>query len=727
MAKDRDLKNRLAVVAPALLEKDDWLQPLLSIDPGELAGSLAKELFQVGELALGAIQSGHIRAAVNWISLGLHCDQSATRASLGDAGTFRASKYRYRTKYLLEALSGINKAAPELSLTPEILGYLDSVKELTKLAPAVGEIDRSVRKFLNRNSQVCLKSILVRIDSFFMIGHQGDHIGSTDAISTYPVEELAEGASYLVHCIDEEIGIKGTHFRHIPEDQIAKGVFDKLIIKACKIRRYAEAEILVDAFNYQCVKSGRETIIGAPFPEFEKSIRLGYIQNLQARDQDRLMRDLAIQNGAVSVYAVADQFFDRLHDRVVKRVDNPVTRYTFQLPDVPPIRSMFSTDEITVEEDVYLREVGDFELVSSEELKNFTFPNGLTLLDLSKVHRLFMFLARLAMRQLSPMLEDEPVLAFRSLVPVFKEEVLKGLLEWCVERDQVEPILEYLSHRPGMGGVYDMQYRPLVYADNRYMVPLHIAGMTNWYRNVARDEGHRLIDDLETDAAERALAASLLAANCQHVEAGYETVFNKQRFEIDVVCRFGDYLFIFECKHPMLPCNAHELRTSYKHMRTGARQLDNIKSLLSDPGLEKELYRRLGWSCGPAKEIVTCIVSANGMFSGLRVNGHPVRRMAELSNMIRTGMMRTMQASVNVEDGQPIARTDEVVERRLWTAPILTPEFLSDYLQKDLLAHMLFDGMFEYEETFSLGEGRLTFVTYALDAEAVADAIAALP
>ncbi len=485
MAKDRDLKKRLAVVAPALLEKDDWLQPLLFMDPGELAGRLAKELFQVGELALGAIQSGHIRAAVNWISLGLYCDQTATRASLGDAGTFRASKYQYRTNYLFETLSGVNRAAPELSVTPEILGYLDSVAALAKLAPAVGDIDRSVRTFLKRNSQVCLKSILVRIDSLFMVRHQGDHIGSTEAISTYPVEELAEGASYLVHCIEEEIGVKGTHFRNIPEAKIAKGVFDKLIIKACKIRRYAEAEILIDAFEYRCTKSGRDTIIRAPFPEFEKSIRLGYIQNQQAHDQSRLMRDLAIRKGAVSIYAVADQFFDRLHETVVKRVENPVTRYTFQLPNVPPIRNMFSTDEITVEEDIYLREVGNFELVSQEEVKNFKFCNGLTLLDLSKVHRLFMFLSRLAMRQLAPMLEDEPVLAFRSLVPIFKEDVLKGLLEWCVKPKQVEPILEFLSHRSGMGGVYDMQYRPLVYADKHYMVPLHIAGMTNWYRNVA--------------------------------------------------------------------------------------------------------------------------------------------------------------------------------------------------------------------------------------------------
>lgn len=49
------------------------------------------------------------------------------------------------------------------------------------------------------------------------------------------------------------------------------------------------------------------------------------------------------------------------------------------------------------------------------------------------------------------------------------------------------------------------------------------------------------------------------------------------------------------------------------------------------------------------------------------------------------------------------------------------------YLQKDLLAQMLFDGMLGYEETFTLGGGRPTFLSYALDAEAIADAISALP
>ncbi|MDW9984267.1 hypothetical protein GOC06_26240 [Sinorhizobium meliloti] len=296
-----------------------------------------------------------------------------------------------------------------------------------------------------------------------------------------------------------------------------------------------------------------------------------------------------------------------------------------------------------------------------------------------------------------------------------------------MKADQVDAVLEFLSHRPGKHGVYDMQYRPIVHAQDYYLVPLHIAGMTNWYRNFARGEDHRLIDSLDTDAAERALAADLREANCSQVAEGFETVLNKQRFEIDVACRFGDYLFLFECKHPILPCNAHELRTSYKHMRTGARQLGAIKGLLADPQIEKEFYRRLGWACEFAEEIVTCIVSANGMFSGLRINGHPVRRMAELSNMIRTGVLRTMRGSMETNDGRPMVRTDEVVERTLWTGPTLTPEFLREYLQNDPLSKMLFNGMLEYEQTYSLEEGRLTFVRYALDGEAVASAIAALP
>ncbi|MGO4319608.1 hypothetical protein, partial [Agrobacterium sp. MCAB5] len=200
-----------------------------------------------------------------------------------------------------------------------------------------------------------------------------------------------------------------------------------------------------------------------------------------------------------------------------------------------------------------------------------------------------------------------------------------------------------------------------------------------------------------------------------------------QKIEIDVVCRFGNDLFLFECKHPVLSCNVHELRTSYKHMNHAAYQLDRLMNLLCEPAIEKEFYRRLDWPVGPSDTIVTCIVSGNGMFSGLRVAGHPVRRLPELVNMIRTGVIRTISASVENDGGLPTVAKEELVERCLWEGQSLTPAFLRTYLEDDRVSSMLFDAMFEYEQIFALDEWRLSFVSYALDIEAAAAAVENLP
>ncbi|MCR9196252.1 MAG: hypothetical protein NXH88_16045 [Hyphomonas sp.] len=710
-----------------MLTTDIWLPTLMTMDRASLFEKLRRELFQVGDLVLLAITLGKTQQAVNWLALGFFCDQSISREALATSGALRASKYHYRTQHLLKTLFALEAAAADLSLSTNVLRYLDSMKLLAKLAPAVGHMDHTLRRFLKRNADTALKSVVARMDALFMIAHEADPTGSTNDIASYPREELAEGASYIIHCIDEEVGIRDTHFGMTLETKIMRGTFDKMLVKACKIRRHSDAELLVDAFDYHCSLDGRTILVSAPTPELEKSIRLGYVQDEQSRDQGRLMRAKSVEQGAPSVFAIADQFFDRFHERVVQRLDVPISRYTFHLPDVPPIRALFEGDAVTVEEEFYFREIVDTEQVTWEELKRFEYRPGLTLLEFSKVHRLFLFIARLAMRQLSPLLDDDPVLAYRSLVPVFKEKDLKRLLGWCVEEGHIDDVLDFLSWKPGTAGIYDLQYKPILRGDDYYLVPLHITGMTNWYRNLVRSGKCRLIDSLDSDAAERAVAANLREAGCEHVKEGYETVLEGQRIEIDVISRYGNVLFLFECKHPVLPCNVYELRTSYKHMRKGAQQLGRIKDLLSDPAVEKELYRRLGWQVGPSEQIATCIVSGNGMFSGLRVDGHPVRRLPELSNMIRTGVIRTMTASVDSNYDGPTVRTKDLVERNLWNGPTLTPEFLYQYLNEDRLSALLYSGMVEYKQTYSMGERKLSFVSYALDAQAVADAIVRLP
>jgi menaquinone-dependent protoporphyrinogen IX oxidase len=288
MAQERNLGNRLQLVAPELLTTDVWLPTLTTMDRASLSERLRRELFQVGDLALLAITLGQTQQAVNWLALGFFCDQSVAREALATSGALRASKYRYRTNHLLKALAALEAAAADLSLSTEVLEYFASMKVLAKLAPAVGHMDHTLRQFLKRHANTALKSVVARMDALFMIAHEADHTGSTKDIATYPKEELAEGASYIIHCIDDEIGIRDAHFGMALETKISRGLFDKMLVRACKIRRHSDAELLVDAFNYRCRLDGRTIVVSASTPELEKSIRLGYVQDEQARDQDRV-------------------------------------------------------------------------------------------------------------------------------------------------------------------------------------------------------------------------------------------------------------------------------------------------------------------------------------------------------------------------------------------------------------------------------------------------------
>src|ERR1700730_7684382 len=92
-------------------------------------------------------------------------------------------------------------------------------------------------------------------------------------------------------------------------------------------------------------------------------------------------------------------------------------------------------------------------------------------------------------------------------------------------------------------------------------------------------------------------------------------------------------------------------RTSYDQIRKAASQLTTVKELLAQKEVEAELYRRLGWALTPASEIITCIVSCNGMFPGLAIGGHPIRRWAELQNVIESGVISVGAVRFTQRDG----------------------------------------------------------------------------
>ena len=303
-------------------------------------------------------------------------------------------------------------------------------------------------------------------------------------------------------------------------------------------------------------------------------------------------------------------------------------------------------------------------------------------------------------------------------MPVFSVSQLERLFGWCLEKDAIGAAIGILSWASGTSETVDLQYRPILRAEQHYLTPLNTAGAINWYRNLAYTQRKRVIDLAEEEAASRALAATLSRVS-EQVRKGFETTLKGKKIEIDVLARLGDYLFVFECKHSLLPCNPHEMRTSYEHMKKAASQLTNIEGLLAQKDVELEMYRRLGWNLAPASEIIACIVSCNGMFPGLVIGGHPIRRWPELRNAVESGLVRFGAVRFTENESGMGVESEDLAERSLWDGPELTPGFLRKYIKEGFLRDAFYRAMVHVEPAYQFDKRKLVFSSFVLDMAAV--------
>ena len=705
----------LTHLIPELANARNWLPVILTLDKSTLRSKVPRRFVpQLEKRASAAIADLEHQAAVNYLSLGLHLHPLRMLDEVRRAGLFRGSKYDFRVTCLRRVLTALLTNAESLELQPEFISYFRSMRSLTEAAKGIFNLNEAVRRFIRRHQSVFLKTTVAVVDALFMTEHIPDISLSTDKWEHYPKEALAESASYLIHQFDNELGVKPNHFALLDEEALARGSYHRIIVDGCKIRAYLDAEILVDAFNFACRRTKRAVRIAPPNAEFEKSIRLGYIQQEQADIRDVFARHRAVRRGAPSIHQLANEFYDRFQKSIVQTLTKPIQRYAFVFPNTPEFTAFFRHDGLFVEEMGFLNDVMESELATWEEVRRFEIEDGVLLLDFVKVTRLLTFMRQIARRHLLPLLKTEPHMVYRSLVPVFDDRTLRTVLGCCLSADKIDPIVRLMSWEGGTAGLFDLQYRPLIRSSGRFLSPLNVASTTHWYRNLAYTEKRRVIQTIEEEAASRALA-DVLATACDLVKKTTEIDVDGERFEIDVLARFGSILFVFECKHPLLPCNVHELRTSYDHMKKGAATLTRVMKMLGREGRERELYRRLGWEVKEAKEIVTCIVSCNGMFPGLTIDGHPIRRWRELRNMIETGTVRMRRIDGDTAAAEGDDEEEDVQELTLWDGPAATPEFLRRYLRNDLLHKAVFSSMVDWERSYRLGKTKLTFSTFLLD------------
>ena len=646
------------------------------------------------------LEKGRVGRALNWVALGLYLDPSRMVARCKRDGLFRASKYNFQGNALARILERILQLQPILDLSAKDISYLRSVRSLLSLSPAVLQIRRFILRELKRRQKVALKSLVAKVDLLFLQPRQVDYELNCSDPRYYTTEQHAEALSLLVHNFWTLNGIEDKHFRLVDESGIEKGIYDQLLIAACKLRLYQEAEIWVDVFSYSVAIDGDTFHLTPGDSRLEQSIRLGYMQTenqknltIQKHFNEKAESRASVQEWAKSLYATHGA-------KLVQLLEEPIRRYVLMLPQAPILLEPFQSDNLFREDIANLGALAKVHYTDLETVPSFQLAESLTVLELLKIQRFLDFVRGLMAERLLPLLESSPRIAVRSLVPVFEKERLLEVLKLCVSEEAANTFLQIATYDHSKGQkVFDVQYQPVIQGVKKSLLPLNILCRSDLLRNLLYIQGVKVLENRDEDPMQRSLAETLqmrfstVAENTKLKVDGHE-------LEIDVVAIFERRLLVVECKNAFHPCGAHELRTSYDHILKAASQLDRLTNALRKVEVRNQLIKQLSGESGEVEEILTCIVTANRLFNGYQIGDHPVRQANEMMNMIVGGV-----ASFGEE------------EIRLWRDNDFQAEDLLDYLAGSTIQFELFDALEEICYRYEFGSSRMVVSSYALDVE----------
>ena len=617
-----------------------------------------------------------------------------------DFGLFRASKFGFNGESLRRVVGSILDVSDHLGVDPDTRRYLESQLSLLALAVGARRVYVSVVRELRKRRSGALKSLVVTVDRMFLVPRRADLEGDCSDPGSYAIEEHAESLSFLIHTLATIHPIEDRQFDIIDERGIEEGVYDNLLVAACKLRAYQEAEVLVDVFCYSASDEGDVVHLRPNDPVLEQSIRLGFIHS-EHQKLLSLLRDFEGDAEAVaSLQDLSKQVYNQLGTKIVRRREKPFARYALYSPDTDQVFEPFRAKRLFKEDVIYLDAVAREQYVRPEALLDFQLADGLTLFDIVKIRRLLNFLRELMAQKLLPLMESDAQVVNRSLLPVFRKDKLLDVLGKCVSEEAAQAFLRIATYdRTSSVGVFDVQYQPLIVGVDHYLVPMNVLCSSDLLRNLLYTQRKKIQDD-DPDSPMQRLVAKALRRRFVQVAEGAKLRVQGAMLEIDIVAVVQRRLLLIECKSPFHPCGVHELRTSYEHVLTAGKQLDRIRDALMDEEVSRRLYVSLKWDLGSVDEVLTCVVTGNRLFNGYRIGDHPVRPAYELINMLVGG---TIQIG-NEEFG-------------VWRKPEFEAQDLLDYLDGSTIHADVSGSFLDAARSYELGSATMKVWTYVLDGE----------
>ena len=263
---------------------------------------------------------------------------------------------------------------------------------------------------------------------------------------TTRLKNMLRRLSFLIYTFASHRIIDDGHFNLIDERGIEEGAYNRLLVAACKLRVYKEAELLVDVFSYVATDDTNVVHLRPGDTRLEQSIRLGYIQSEFQKNLSLLRHFEEDDEPVATLGDMSKHVYSTLGAKIVKRLEKPFPRYALFLPEVDELLDPFRGDHLFREDAIYLEAIAREQYARPEMLLTYQLADGLTILDVVKIRRFLNFLRELMAQRLLPLFKTNPNIAMRSLLPVFRRDKLLRLLGNCVSESAAEAFLRIAAY-----------------------------------------------------------------------------------------------------------------------------------------------------------------------------------------------------------------------------------------------------------------------------------------
>jgi hypothetical protein len=707
----------------AALQKNKTLPDLIqAAKKAERPTATKAERRAVLDALPGLLGGSDYKAAVAATLALVLLDADESIAKMRKEGMLRASRYGFNAGCLKKVVDATLSLATEVNASCARLEYLKSILALLELAGPAKQLKASIICRLQLRRSFGVKTLLAIVNYTFAVNWLGDRNKSSRSAQYWSATEFASAFSRLYTMFRNELGIQRNAF-HCTDDLASsnhEAVYQSLLVDAASLNEFIDAEVMIDGLPYKAEITGGGVLVSAIDSEFERSVRLGYIQtDHQMAIRVHLSREVNDRRPIVASFNETVQAIlgaGLLNSVTLK--DSPMERLVFEIPFIPHLFETLGQDAAFIEEIPFLQ---------GAHLDNFH-PDGagllpvsetLTSMDLFKVQRIFN-LIEMAFQAKLKSIEDEArqqLLRLRSTVMVIRSEELQLILEKILSPEKVAELMSLLSLTTDSSAedseVYvDLQYKPFLHAvssPGRFIaVGPSVVARSNLVRSVRYASKIKRKTNAKDDPMQAAVVNALEEA-CFITKDSFEFNIDGRMHETDIFAYRDGVLFVFECKNAYHPCSPHEMRGSYDLLETSRKQLDIRAGWLSNSVNQARLFEAMGWTVPSASRVYTCTVTANRLFTGYKLGVHPVRQAHELINVLTVGQ---------------IGRGLDEPSLRFWRAEKFQIDDLIDYLNGKSVVGQHHAAMFPVTRSIDIMGKKLEFAQFAMNLEQASTSMA---